>query len=81
MITGRSGCSAVRRSLNKLGVTERATLGDMTTEKTFQLAHYPEQSGQGNFATYPKQGMDIISKYQHLKGLEIDDADINCLYM
>ena len=81
---------AIRSSLNKLGVTVRgtqspwiATLGDMTTEKTFQLAYYPQQSGQGNFATYPKPGVDIISKYQHFKGVEIDDADINpsCLYM
>ena len=29
-----------------------------------------------NFANYPEPGVDIISKYQHLKGVEIDDTNI-----
>ena len=42
----------------------------------FGLAHYPEQSGKGNFANYPKPGVDIITKYQHLKSVEIHDTNI-----
>ena len=44
--------------------------------RNFQLAHLPEQNEQGNLANYPKPGLDIITKYKHLKGVEIDDTDI-----
>ena len=27
-------------------------------------------------ANYPKRGVDIITKYKHLKGVEIDDTDV-----
>ena len=43
---------------------------------SFYFAHYPEQSGKGNFANYPEPSVDIITTYQHLKGVEIDETNV-----
>ena len=48
----------------------------LSHQRGFWLAHYPEQSGKGNFANYPEPGVDIITKYQHLKSVEIHDTNI-----